>query len=202
MSKASSPGNPAKKKRKLRQAWAIVIAALITGGAGVLVGLLAAPQPTKVTSPPTKSPEPVSLAVPLGFSLNSGATVPWCGTYDGLGSIPKGDSLVLFDSPAQSNGQPVAQTLYYFDGLFQGPSGSKWSIGPVYIGNRADTGFKAALDAILVSNKTAAFINSIGVHPMRAAQKASVAWKVGQLPPGLIHIHLNVTRGSDENQCG
>jgi hypothetical protein len=187
--------NSSKRRRKLTQAWAAVIVAII-GTAGTTFVATRATAPSSTPAPVhTQSAKPTALAVPLGFSQKSTATIPWCNTFDGPGSIPAGYSLLLFDSPTLANGQPIPDGLYYFDGAVQGPTSTSWNFSPVYIGDRNATGFRAAIDGILVSNETANFIKSIVVHATK------FPWKSRLLPPGIVHIHLDLVRNSDETQC-
>lgn len=196
MTTPSPSPNARRPKRKLTQAWALVIAAAI-GAAGSYVTVRATASDSTPAPAPAPSAKSTTLAVPLGFShQESPATIPWCNTFDGPGSIPAGDSLLLFDSPTQANGQPTPGALYYFDGAVQGPTSTSWTFSPVYIGERNAAGFRAALDGILVSDQTANFIKSIVVHD------TPYPWKSSQLPPGIVHIHLDLVRDSDETQCG
>src|SRR6266852_6419183 len=111
---------PAKAKRTIDLGIATIIAAVI--GAIALVGggfLGRTTAPTGSPSPAptvTRTVAPETPTVHLDFSLSSTASVPWCNTFDGTGLIPDGDSLLIFDSPLGPNGQPIAQTRYFFDG--------------------------------------------------------------------------------------
>lgn len=195
---------PAKVKRKLDPGIAAIIAAVI--GAIALVGggfIGRATASTKSPSPAptvTRTVTPAPQAVHLGFSLTSTAVVPWCNTFDGIGSIPEGDSLLIFDSPLGPNGQPLAQTRYFFDGAAAQTSRDAWSISSVYIGDKNETGIYVAVDGVLVTNQTASFIKSVVAEPVDP-ENATVAWKSKALPPGLAHIHLTVVRNANTGQC-
>jgi hypothetical protein len=191
-----SKSNSRKRKRKLTQPWALVITAIIaTAGTTFVATRAAAPNNTPAPAH-TPSAKATTLAVPLGFSQKSPATIPWCNTFDGPGSIPAGDSLLLFDVQTQPNGQPLSGALYFFDGAVKGPTSTSWTFSPVYIGEKGDVRLSAALDGILVSNQTADFIKSIVVYATK------FPWKSRQLPPGIVHIHLDLIRDADESQCG
>jgi hypothetical protein len=194
----------AKVKRKLDPGIAAIIAAVI--GAIALVGggfLGRATAPIKSPSPAptvTRTVTPAPQPVHLGFSLTSTAVVPWCNTFNGIGSIPEGDSLLIFDSPLGPNGQPLAQTRYFFDGIAAQTSRDAWSVSSVYIGDKNETGLYAAIDGVLVTNQTASFIKSVVAEPVNPAN-AMVAWKSKALPPGVAHIHLAVVRNANTGQC-
>jgi hypothetical protein len=138
--------------------------------------------------------------VHLNFSLNSTAVVPWCNTFDGIGSIPEGDTLLIFDSPLGPDGQPLKQTRYFLDGAAAQTSKDAWSITSVYIGDKNDTNLYVAVDGVLVTNQTASFIESVVAEPIDP-ENAKVAWKSKALPPGLAHIHLAVVRSANVGQC-
>ncbi len=196
---------PVKAKRTIDIGIATVIAAVIGAialvGGGFLGGRKTAPTGSSSPAPTvTRTIEPKAPIVHLGFSLTSTASVPWCNTFDGTGSIPEGDSLLIFDSPLGPNGQPIAQTQYFFDGPASRISTDAWSISPVYIGNKNDTGIYVSIDGILVTDRTANFIESLAAEPIDPAN-AQVAWKSKSLPPGLAHIHLTVLRNANTRQC-
>jgi hypothetical protein len=196
--------SPTKVKRRVDLGIATIIAAVI--GAIALTGGGFLGRTTASTGSPSPAPTvtrtiaPTLQAVHLGFSLSSTASVPWCNTLDGTGPIPEGDSLLIFDSPLGPNGQPLAQTRYYFDGPAARTSNDAWSITPVYIGNQNDTGIYVAVDGILVSDQTASFIESLVAEPIDPIN-AKVTWKSKVLPPGLAHIHLTVLRNAIIRQC-
>jgi hypothetical protein len=193
-----------KWKLPLNQAWAAVIAAVILTGGGYVTARATEARPDN-TPAPTPSAKPTALTVPLEFIIP--ATVPYCNTFSGPGSIPNGDSLLLFDSATMANGQPLPKPNYYFDGAVKGPTTTSWSFFPVTIGPQQNgAGFKAALDGILVTNQMANFIESIVIinppgNPGSPDVPTGTVWGSNQLPPGIVHIHSYLTRNSDGAQC-
>jgi hypothetical protein len=171
--------------------WASVISALILAVAGFFGGRATVLQ-NKSAPPPTPTTTPtVSAGIPLAFSLSSPASIPWCNDLTGSGTIPKGDSLAIFDSSI-GNAQH-----YYFDGLASPTSKDAWSLAPVYIGQRNEAGLKDDIVGVLVTNQTARFIASILPGP----PSSTAFWVSTALPPGLAYIHLSATRNADGTQC-
>jgi hypothetical protein len=196
--------SPAKVKRKVDPGMAAVIAAVIGAialvGGGFIGRAIASPKSTSAAPAVTRTVTPAPQAVNLSFSLSSTAVVPWCNTFDGTGSIPEGDSLLIFDSPLGPDGQPLTQTKYFFDGAASQTSKDAWSITQVFIGDKGGPGLYVAVDGILVSGQTANFIKSVVAEPINP-KNAEVAWKSKVLPPALAHIHLIVVRNANNGPC-
>ena len=201
---------PAKAKKKVDPGVAAIIAAVILAVAGIsgAVGrVTASTDPNKASPSPSPAPTvtrtvtPAPQAVHLSFSQSSTAVVPWCNTFTGTGSIPQGDSLLIFDSQLGPGGQPLEQSLHYFDGTATQTSNDAWSIYPVYIGDKRDKDLYVAIDAVLVSNRTADFIKSVTPESIDPAN-TQLVWKSKVLPPGLAkNAHLVVVRNSNTRQC-
>jgi len=84
--------------------------------------------------------------------------IPWCSTVEGTGTIPSGDSLLIFDRQVGPDNLPSLGSVYSLDGPVV-PLGSSWSITPVYIGMQKLAGpFYDELTGVLVTNRTAGFI--------------------------------------------
>jgi hypothetical protein len=132
----------------------------------------------------------------LSFAQYSPAVVPWCSTFSGRGAIPKGYSLLIFDSAQGSKSQ---QSIYSYDGIARATARNSWSIGPVYIGARDGAGFKGKLDGILVTSQTAEFVNSTVAFSQGSNRGAF--WGYRALPAGLAHIRLAFVRNADIRLC-
>jgi hypothetical protein len=196
--------SPAKVKRKVDPGIAAITAAVI-GAIGLVGGAFIGRATASSKSPSaaptvTRTVTPAPQAVNLGFSLSSTAVVPWCNTFDGTGSIPEGDSLLIFDSPLGPNGEPLTPTQYFFDGVASQTSKDAWSITPVFIGDKGEPDLYVAVDGVLVLNQAASFIKSVVAEPIDP-KNAVVAWKSKVLPPGLAHIHLIVVRNANNGPC-
>jgi Ca2+/Na+ antiporter len=118
----------------------------------------------------------------LNFSPASG-TIPWCSTFDGSGSIPRGDSLLIFDSPADSAGNLLTPVEYGFHGTANNLPNGTWRIGQVQIltQNKSDNGKRSILFGVLVTNQDAKFVKSITLSN-------GGYWRSAALPLGLGHI--------------
>ena len=204
MAGTQSPEGSAKKKkrkRKLSYPWAYLAGAIIISAATFFGGRVSASQPNPRPTPAptvTVTPGPTALRVPLGFTLTSPARVPWCSNLDGTGSVPEGDSLLLFDSGLNPNGQQASPAYYHYDGSFAGPSSASWRIPDVYIGDQHEVNLHDMLFGILVSNQTTSFVQSILPGP--PGPKAF--WVSTHLPPGLVKsIQLEVIRTAGSQHC-
>jgi hypothetical protein len=191
-------GPPDRSKWTIDAGWATVISAMIAAVAFIVGAFLAGQRIAPVATKPTQSVGSTSTpsssqafrGTPLRFSLGSTASIPYCSTIGGAGTIPKGDKLVIFDSALPG---PLS---YHFDGFATRTSEDSWSITPVYIGMKKDVGLKDDIAAILVTDQTANFIDSLLALPTTTS-----FWVASVLPPGLENIHLTTTRTADEAQC-
>ncbi len=158
---------------------ALIVAALI-GLAGGAIGRNTAdnnsPQrgPT-VTTTITASPSPPIVAnAHLEFVLTPRSKVPWCRIYNGTGTIPAGKVLIIFETPANPDGQPKSPASYSFDGQAKQLTASRWQTEPLQIGTPHQANFNVDIVAVLSSKSTYSYIRSL-------LTKNSVSTK---LPPG------------------
>jgi hypothetical protein len=128
----------------------------------------------------------------LHISLSRHQIVPWCNTaLNGTGRIPNTDTLLIFDREVSSDDQAASTSAYSLDGPAV-PSGSNWSLTPMYVGPRRPVKDSyVEITGVLVTKSTAAFINDI-----RAA-----AWGTLTLPPAIVSTNAFVLRGGDLTQC-
>jgi hypothetical protein len=134
------------------------------------------PGPT-VTVTVTASPSPTVPVTHLEFALLPGSSVPWCQNYSGTGVIPAGYVLMIFDTPADSSGQPNLPADYSFDGQAVQSAGDRWSTVLLEIGPPNQANFHVDIIGVLSSTPVYNYINSIHA-------KGSVPWVSAELPPG------------------
>jgi hypothetical protein len=133
----------------------------------------------------------------LQFTDKSYITVPYCRSYYGTGTIPKGDSLLIFDSPAGSDWDLPQPVSYAFHGLAVPQQNGGWVINNVDILDSSHAGAHAVLFGVLEQNQDAQFLQQIAIYP----KSSGIYWRSGTLPLGLGHIKPLQIVISDKTNC-
>jgi hypothetical protein len=185
---------PLRKWKHLNAVYAILFSCLFIGLLAYRIRHHAELQPAKVHSAPVNS---------LSF-VDPSESVPWCTTLTGEGTIPDGDSLLIFDSPAVDlSGELLTPIRYGFQGVAIKTSNNNWIIKDIKLLQKGDSGSFDKLFGVLVSNQTAGFVQSITVSINNPKPDQSAYWRSGTLPSGLEQIKpLLVQRKSGLGSCG
>lgn len=139
----------------------------------------------------------VTVSSLLQFTDKSYITVPYCRSYYGTGSIPKGDSLLIFDSPADDNWNLKKPVGYTFHGLADPQQSGGWVIKNVDILGPSNTGAHAVLFGVLEKSQDAQFVKQIAIY----SKSSGTYWRSGILPLGLGHIKPLQIMVSDATNC-
>lgn len=117
--------------------------------------------------------------------------VSWCYTISGDGTVPQGDSLVIFDSPARDDtGKLLTPVKYGLQGIAVS-SGGNWSISNAHILESKDRNGYDMVFAVLIKTQDALFINSIKAYlsgPVPKDVSLNPYWRSDSLPPSLERI--------------
>lgn len=200
-------GKPKKRKKRkvLTGPRATVIAALIVTAVSV-VGLVISLITNHVNHLASKPPQ----APQLGIILNS--EVPWCNKPPVItvqGDVPAGYKIVVFDSSADSNGNPTSS--YSFDGTAQpipGRPGQWEAPRDIYIGApyrvddkgktilrhgkpESNAGFRAVVIATVLTDRDSLILNAV----------QSNSWQISAFPHPLAKATHVVTRTGDASNC-
>jgi hypothetical protein len=143
-----------------------------------------------------------AIAPALNFELESPAMVPWCSAYTVStdGALPHGYQVLMFDSSAGQQGDPVG--LFTFDGAATAVprTHDEWTVKDVFIGDKyrkdkngnylirggkyvSEAGFKAVVTVVLMANRYAEILEHVAGQP-----------QLTSLPPRLESAQLEVTR--------
>jgi hypothetical protein len=178
----------------IRAISAFVLPAVLVGLLGTAVGWQLGRNPSAES---TTKPEPnVSASSSLHFSEHSYVDVPYCESYFGTGTIPMGDSLLIFDSPADDNWNLKQPVNYTFHGLAD-PQPHGWVINNVEILGPSNAGAHAVLFGVLEKNQDAKFVQKVAIY---SKSKGSY-WRSGSLPFGLGRIAPLPVVISDTTKC-
>jgi hypothetical protein len=129
-------------------------------------------------------PQPITaVGSLLKFSDKSYATLPYCRSYYGIGVIPRGDSLLIFDSPADSSWDLKQPVEYTFHGVADEQNGG-WEIRNVDILGPSNNGAHAVIFGILENDQDAQFVKQIEVY----SRSSGSYWRTQALPLGLGQI--------------
>jgi hypothetical protein len=139
----------------------------------------------------------VAVSSLLQFIDKSYITVPYCRSYYGTGTIPKGDSLLIFDSPADPNWNLPQPVQYAFHGLALPQQNGGWVINNVAILGSSHPGAHAVLFGVLEKNQDAQFIQQMAIYP----KSSGSYWRSGTLPLGLGHMKPLQIVISGETNC-
>jgi hypothetical protein len=139
----------------------------------------------------------VTVSILLQFTDKPYITVPYCRSYYGTGIIPKGDSLLIFDSPADDNWDLKQPVRYTFHGSASPQQNGGWVINNVDILGPSNTGAHAVLFGVLEKNQDAQFIQQIAIY----SKTSGSYWRSGTLPLGLEHINPLQIVVSDATNC-
>jgi hypothetical protein len=163
------------------------ITAALVGSLAVLVSILA---PIEHESSRASTPQ----ASTIRFIQPPTKSVPRCGVYQGLGKIPSGRVLLIFDRGVDANGQSSG-SKYYLDGR-AAPNEAGWTTPKIDAG---DTHVEVA--AVLVPTGIADFMSSISPVGTDGKPFVGGAWVSNSLPLGeqispsvLIDPDLNGTK--------
>jgi hypothetical protein len=144
---------------------------------------------------PTAAESASAAARKLRFVPFSGR-IPHCVSFSGIGTVPVGYSLLLFDRPADTDGHYTPDSTFSYDDTAM-TSGDRWSANELDIGSGTpgDADTHIAIVAILMAQPVADFIAEL------ANQSDS-----GQLPPDVATLgvpadRLVVTRNGDNAHC-
>lgn len=200
---------PPRERRGLSMPVAAVLAALIgtLGSGGIVGGLVthwissssAQTGPSRVSNEGQVSHSPNFKKLGLRFIPPVSGTVPFCRTYLGVGTIPKGYTLLVFDVPRDGS-----RRWYFLDPRVQVNSPGTWSVGPVFVGPPTDgAGHLARLDGLLVTNQEAKFIWDFIPESATQVQipESHLTWQDKVLPPYVLRFHLNLVRNSKSGNC-
>ena len=153
-----------------RRAYAAGAAAALVAGA-VVVFLLPASRPGYAD---------------IGFSPHR-QRVPFCASFEGHGSIPRGRQLLIFDQGAVPGHDGTGN--YAFEGVAVAqPGGGNWSISNIQLGAPSQVGHGGELTAVLGTDQTADFINKLWYSIRDGGY-----WESGALP-GTPVSHLDYVR--------
>jgi hypothetical protein len=176
---------------------AIAVVALLIVSAGSLGAAVA--WQLKHTQGYTSVPKQTvtsSSAQALAFQAARNTVVPYCSTFYGTGTIPKGDALLIFDSPADSTGNLLTPLQYGFHGAAT-PLSHGWRIDNVTILSKnlgKNDSHRAVVFGVLENDQDAQFVE-------RITASNNGYWRSGSLPLGLGRIApLPVVR-SDSPGC-
>ena len=157
----------------------VTVVALSAGAVGAaIVWQLKHDHDTNSAPSQIRPPSPTKA---LNFSAAPNTIVPYCSTYYGSGTIPKGDSLLIFDSPADSAGNVLEPKEYGFHDIAQPLPNGGWSVKDVKILQTGDSGKRAELFGVLETAQDAKFVKDITVSD-------GGYWRSGELPSGLGQI--------------
>lgn len=166
---------PLRKWKRLNVAYTVLFSCLFIGLFIYRVAHHTKTQPAQNLSSPTNG---------LNF-IDPSETVPWCTTLTGDGIIPTGDSLLIFDSPAEDlSGKLISPARYGFQGTATQTSSNNWSINNVHIRQKGDEGQYDKLFGVLLNDETAAFIQSIIASVNNPQPGQGPYWRSGTLPHG------------------
>jgi hypothetical protein len=142
-------------------------------GTGVALGILIA-----VNSPATVASRPL---VPLAFALHNPNGIPRCSIYQGTGTIPDSDELLIFDQPVDEAGTP--ENGFYLDGKAdRAKDGSGWATPKVDAGTDY-----VQLTGVLVTMATAQFALSVKAVDSQGRPIQKGTWLSDSLPPSVQH---------------
>jgi hypothetical protein len=204
------PPGPQKDKRTVDQGVAIIIAAAI-GVLSVALGIVgtwwllrpsatsgqASPGPT-VTVFRAASPSPTAQPTHLRFSLHAHSRVPWCEVYEGIGSIPRGEVLAIFTTPADQDGNPSNPPDWSLNYKATQLGSNSWQTEPLQIGPEGANDYGVDIVGVLISSSTFAYISSVSVKPIN---NVTAPWVTRSLLPGL-EVNLPViTNGQRGLNC-
>jgi len=133
----------------------------------------------------------------LQFSDRSYIEVPYCQSYYGTGTIPQGDSLLIFDSPADDDWNLERPLSYTFHGLANPQPHGGWVINNVEILGPSNAGAHAVLFGVLEKDQDAQFVKQIAIY----SKYNGSYWRSGSLPLGLGHITSLPVVISDTTDC-
>lgn len=124
--------------------------------------------------------------------------VPHCASLSGEGSIPHGYQLALFDRATDSAGHYTPTSTFSFDGAAAAsPAGRGWTAPQLYLGSgdSSDEGDHIAITAVLMPEKTAAFLaalTSTTDHGMLPAEAVELGTKTDEIV---------VVRNAENRRC-
>lgn len=144
-------------------------ASAVLAVAGVLLLVLPAPRPGYAD---------------LGFSPHR-QTVPFCATFQGHGSIPRGHELLIFDQGAVPGHDGTGN--YALEGVAR-HGGGNWSISNIQLGAQNQVGHGGELTAVLVTDQIANYISNLWY-----STRAAGYWESGALPAKPVS-HLDYVR--------
>lgn len=121
--------------------------------------------------------------------------IPYCANFAGTGTIPAQDVLILFDRPADADGNPAAGSLFNYDGRATATAGG-WVADGRWIGSGkpGDNGEHAVITALLVPRSVADLLDGV-----RDAYTSP--WPSAVLRQGAVADSVVVTRGADDTPC-
>lgn len=127
--------------------------------------------------------------------------VPFCAVYNGAGTIPAEDAVLIFDQSLMNNNQPEAVQAFSLDGEAI-PDGTGWYTPKTLLGDPGEGGPHIELLAVLVPKTLANYFESIILSPPYKVHNKVVGpwWKSTIALPGLQSTHIDVTRSPD-NGC-
>ncbi|WP_194908974.1 hypothetical protein [Catenulispora rubra] len=121
--------------------------------------------------------------------------LPFCANFSGTGTIPAEDVLILFDRPADVDGNPAANSGYSYDGRAKA-SGDGWSADRREIGTptAGAVNAHALITALLVPRGVADFLDA---QPNTDTNTLPVS----VMNLGAVADQITITRSADNTRC-
>ena len=122
--------------------------------------------------------------------------IPHCVTFNGTGTIPRGDELVLFDHPSDYAGRYSATPQFGYDGPVDAKAGG-W-VAPdreIGSGDPSDNGTHIAIVALLVPENVKNFLNDL-TQDSTTGQLPASALKLGAQADKIV-----TTRNNQNAHC-
>jgi hypothetical protein len=145
---------------------------------------------------PAAAPTPASAAAKNLKFTPFGGRIPHCVSFSGVGTVPAGYSLVLFDRPTDTDDHYTVDSTFSFDDIAKA-SGDRWSANEQDIGSGTpdDLDNHIAMVTILIPQRIAHVLAEIVDHS-----------DSGQLPPDVATLgvetdQLIVIRNDDNKHC-
>ncbi|MEU9412349.1 hypothetical protein ACGF5O_44785 [Streptomyces sp. NPDC048291] len=149
------------------------------------------------TTPPSDARPSVPRVPKLTF-LPVSDRVPHCVTLAGVGTIPHGHQLALFDRATDSAGQYTPGSAYSYDGVAAAAApGGGWTAPQLYLGagDSGDENNRIAVVAVLMPERTTGFLAALTSSSDR-----------GMLPDDVMNLgtttsRIIVVRNADNARC-
>jgi hypothetical protein len=129
----------------------------------------------------------------IGFTPHA-RKVPYCSTFEGHGSIPRGYKLLIFAQAGGAGGAGAGG--YAYEGAAR-PGDGNWSISNIPLGAQNQVGHSGELTALLVTSQLASFVQPGNMY--FTPPSAYLEWIA--LPPGIQVSRFYYVRNSNTDRC-